>query len=112
MYTKSLIQQHREMYSIKESFNDGISNIMEKYNIEDSIFVLLNGFVKELTKGYFVVEKEFDNINEAIRECNINTMGVRVLNNSNFQIGTIYNTISQCPKDSKILDIESLENVE
>ena len=111
MYTKSLIQQNLEILHLKENFNDGVSSLMEKYNIEDSIFVINNGSVKELTKGYFVIENEYDNIDDAIRNCNINTQGIRVVENKKFTTGTIYYNLSKCPKGANILDIELYENV-
>lgn len=111
MYTKSLIQQNLEIFQLKENFNEGISSLMEKYNIEDSIFVISGGSVKELTKGYFVVEKEYDNINDAIRNCNINTQGIRIIENNKFSVGTIYSNLSKCPKNSNILDVELYEDV-
>lgn len=111
MYTKSLIQQHIENLHIKESFNDGLSSLMEKYNIKDNIFVINNGVVKEVTKGYFIIEKECDNLDEAIRECDIRNMGIRIINNKIFQVGNIYTNLSQCPKESSIFDINTLNNV-
>lgn len=111
MYTRSLIQQNLEILKAKENFNEGVSSLMEKYNIEDSIFVISNGSVKELTKGYFVIEKEYDNINEAIRNCNINTQGVRVVENNKFMVGSIFSHLSQCPENSNILDVELYEDV-
>lgn len=109
MYTKSLIQQNIENIRLKESFNDGLNNLMDKYNIEDSIFIY-NGSVKEVTNGYFVESKEFDNLKDAINNYDIN-MGIRIMENERFQIGYIYNQLSQCPKDSHILDIQVYENV-
>lgn len=107
MYTKSLIQQNLEILHIKENFNDSLVSIMEKYNIEDSIFVIINNDVKELTKGYFVLESEYDNINDAIKSCDISCMGVRIIENKKFQVGNIYKNLSQCPKNTQIFDVEN-----
>ena len=54
MYTKSVIQQIVENCKVKDNFRAAINNLMEKYNIEDSVFVLKNGFLHEAVGGYFV----------------------------------------------------------
>lgn len=111
MYTKSLIQQKLDNISIKNTFNETLTDIMNKYNIEDSIFVMTNNGTKELTSGYFVVEKEYSNIDDAINAFNIKSNGIRIVENKIFQVGSIYNNISQCPKDKQIFDVGSLEYV-
>lgn len=105
MFTKSKIQQITESIQLRNEFKEGLENIMEKYNIQDSIFVSINHQTCEVTKGYFAISKEFDNLKDAINECNLNNEGIRVINNEKFQVGTISNLLSACPKDSKILDI-------
>ena len=40
MYTKSIIQQTIEALRAKDNFRAAIESLMEKYNIEDSVFVL------------------------------------------------------------------------
>lgn len=112
MYTKSLIQMNLELFNIKENFYDSLTNIMEKYNIEDSVFVTINKETKELTKGYFVIENEYNNINDAIKNMDISSMGLRIIENKKFQTGNIYNNLSQCPKDKNKLDIDRLIEVE
>ena len=84
---------------------EGLSALMDKYNVEDSIFVIKEGSVKEAVSGYFVISKEFDNLKDAIRECDVRSMGIRIIQNE------IYQNLSQCPKEGQIYDITSLENV-
>lgn len=105
MFTKSKIQQITESIQLKSEFKEGLEALMEKYNIQDSIFVTSNHQTCEVTKGYFAISKEFDNLKDAINECNICREGIRVINNEKFQVGFISNLLSACPKDSKILDI-------
>ena len=83
---------------------------MEKYNIEDSVFVLKNGFLHEVVEGYFVTEADFTNLTEAVSACDINTMGVRVIGN-NFQTGKIHNKLSECADDKKVFDLKRLEDI-
>ena len=111
MYTKSIIQQAVESMQVKGQFAIAIEQLMEKYNIEDSVFVFKNGALREVVEGYFVTESEFDNVSEAISECNLGTMGVRVMGNNNFQIGTIHNKISECASDKKVFDLKRLEDI-
>lgn len=110
MYTKSLIQQTIESIRAKDNLKAGIAQLMEKYNIEDSVFVLKNGFLHEAVEGYFVTEKEYDNLDVAVSECDINTMGIRVTGNS-FQTGKLYKSILECDTDKKVFDLKRLEDV-
>ena len=111
MYTKSIIQQNVEALRAKDNFRAAIERLMEKYNIEDSVFVLKNGFLHEAVEGYFATtESEYDNICEAISACDINTMGIRVKGNT-FQVGKIYNRISECNSYDKVFDLKRLEDI-
>jgi hypothetical protein len=111
MYTKSIIQQTVESMRAKDSLRTAIEHLMEKYNIEDSVFVLKNGFMHEVVEGYFVTENDYNNLDEAISACDINTMGIRVMGN-NFQTGKIYNRLSECvDTEKKVFDLKRLENV-
>lgn len=111
MYTKSIIQQTIEALRAKENFKAAIENLMEKYNIEDSVFVLKNGFLCEATEGYFNVEFVYDSLDKAISESNVNNLAVRVMNNNVFQTGKLYNTLSECKEDSSVLDLYRLAAV-
>jgi hypothetical protein len=103
----------REACELANNYRDGLVNLMEKYTIEDSIFVYRNGQVFEATKGYFEVTKEYDNIADAVRECwgNFNTMGIRIVNNERFEAGVIRQFLSECSKDNKVMCIDNLESI-
>lgn len=105
MYTRSKIQQVLESVQIKNNLKEGLKNIMDKYNIEDSIFTIYNNNVVEVTKGYCVLKEEFDNLDEAISKGNI----IRVINNSKFYVVECYNKLADCPHNSQIFDIEQLK---
>lgn len=111
MYTKSLIQQKLEAIQVKENFRVAIENLMEKYNIEDSIFVIQGNIIKEATNGYFNVESEYDSLDKAVSECDVTTMGIRVMNNKKFQTGKLYKTISECDNNKSVFDIDRLETI-
>jgi hypothetical protein len=81
---------------------------MEKYNIEDSVFVFNNGFLREAVEGYFNVEYVYDSLDKAISESDSKNLVVRVINNSVFQTGKLYNTLSECKDDSRVLDLYRL----
>lgn len=108
MYTKSIIQQTVEALRTKENFKAAIENLMEKYNIEDSVFILKNGFLYEATEGYFNVEFVYDSLDKAISESDSNNLAIRVMNNKVFQTGKLYRTISECSEDSQVLDLYRL----
>lgn len=110
MYTKSIIQQNIELLQAKNNFRIGIEQLMEKYNIEDSVFVLKNGRLYEAVEGYFSVESDYDSLSEAISNCNIATMGIRVMGNK-FQTGTIHQRISECVNDNQVFDLDRLEAI-
>ena len=107
MYTKSKIQIINESLQVKDNFKRGLEELMEKYIIEDSVFVIQES-VKEVTKGYFNINNEYSNLQEAIRNCNVTKQGIRIMENKSFQVGDIYNNLSECESE-KILDIERLE---
>lgn len=111
MYTKSKIQQIIESIEMKNNFKDGLKNLMEKYNIEDSIFVSYCGNTKEVTGGYFTIREEVDSIDKAVELCDIRTEGIRIMENQKFQIGCVCGLLSACPKSGKILDIDKIKYV-
>ena len=110
MYTKSIIQQTIEKLHEKDSFRIAIENLMEKYNIEDSVFVFKNGNMREVVEGYFTTEVDYTDLAEAISNCDTKTMAIRVIGN-NFQVGTVHTNISECPENKKVFDLQSLENI-
>lgn len=113
MQTKSNIQLIREACELANGYKDGLMNLMEKYTIEDSIFVYRNGQIYEATKGYFECVAEYDNVYEAIRECwgKFGTMGIRIINNDHFEAGNIHQFLNECSKEHKVLCIDNLESV-
>lgn len=109
MYTKSIIQQRIEAFQIKNDFRLALENLMNKYTIDDSVFVYNNG-LKEIVEGYFIENGEYTDLATAISECDVNTMGIRVVENK-FYIGSIHNKISECEDNKPIFDIKRLENI-
>ena len=111
MQTKSNIQLIKESLHLKESIKDSISNIMEKYTIEDSVFTWHNGLY-ECADGYFEVISEHTSLDEAVKTATwTSTSGIRVINNEQFQVGIIRNRISECDDSNKVFDLKRLENV-
>lgn len=110
MYTKSIIQQRIEELHKKDSFRIAIENLMEKYNIEDSVFAFRNDNMREVVEGYFVPDNSYTNIAEAISNCDVNTMAIRVIG-ENFQVGTVFTKISECDENKQVFDLQKLENI-
>ena len=112
MHTKSKIQLIREQFEIAGMFRDGLQSLMEKYNIEDSVFVY-RGQVYEATQGYFEVIKSYDNLADAVRECMVDmaNTGIRIENNRKFTAGYTRKTLQECSHESSIMDIKTLFDV-
>ena len=109
MQTKSNIQLIQEALKVKENFKASVENLMDKYLIEDSVFVW-KGSLYESTKGYFEVEGEYESLNEAIKVWNP-MQSIRVIGNKKFQIGEIKTFIAECKSDAQVFDITCLEEI-
>jgi hypothetical protein len=105
MQTKSKIQLIIEQAKIKESYGEGIMNLLNKYTIKDNIFVCENGIVKEFINGYFEIHNEYYDIVEALKNCDINKESIRIINNKTFQTGSTYKTLSECSTEYPIMDV-------
>lgn len=111
MYTKSLIQQHREILNIKESVTDKLSDLMDSYIVKDNIFMIENLIPVEVESGYFVPHSTYDAISEAIKNMDIVRDCVRIQDNKTFTIGRTYKTLSECSEYPQIFDINSSQNI-
>lgn len=110
MFTKSKIQLIKESIEIANDYKESLNNLMDKYNIEDNIFIYKSGKLFEVTQGYFIENKEYTNLTDAIYDCLIDhnqNMGIRIIENQKFIVGIIQNTIPD-KYDQKVLDITKL----
>ena len=112
MLTKSKIQLIQESLNIANDFKAGLENLMEKYTIEDSIFMYKNG-VFEATNGYFITKSEHNDLWNAIKECGneYNKFGIRIINNEKFIVGEVKRFLVECDMNSTIFDINSLTDI-
>jgi hypothetical protein len=112
MWQKSLIQQQVELIQARVKFADDISKILESYTIDDGVFGLINNNTYELSRGYFIATKTFDNIYEATREMDQFNQAVRITNGK-FILGNVYPTlnINEDFGDNKIFSIEYLDYI-
>lgn len=111
MQTKSNIQLIKESIAIKEAARTSLNNLMNKYTIEDSVFAFRNGMMYECTDGYFEVINEYDNVNEAVKNTDIKSQSIRVINNTTFQVGNVHTILTECDADNKVFDLNRLESV-
>lgn len=111
MYTKSLIQQYREIHNIKESVTEKLNDLMEAYNVKDNIFRVENLIPVEVEKGYFIPAVVFSSIDEAVKNMDIVRDCVRIQDNKTFTIGRTYKTLSECSEYPQIFDIQSSQSV-
>ena len=109
MWTKSKIQMIKESLNYKDNFRNSINALMEKYNIEDSIFTYKNELM-EVTKGYFDYTNTFNTLNEALDNMNDTNMVLRVKGNQEFEIGYLRTYLNECNSD-KVLDINNLKEI-
>lgn len=113
MQTKSTIQLIKESCEKYSAYNDSLNDLMNRYMIEDSVFVFKNNQIFEVTKCYFEKINSFNSLTEALSACkyNFEQIGVRIVENKTFEIGYIRKTLSECHKNSSILDIDVLNDV-
>lgn len=111
MYTKSLIQQYREIHNIKESVTEKLISLMEAYNVKDNIFRVDNLTPIEVEKGYFIPSQTFNSIDEAVKNMDIVRDCVRIQDNKTFTVGRTYKTLSECSEYPQIFDIRSSQSV-
>jgi hypothetical protein len=100
----SKIQQTLYNIKIKEEFAKKLIDLMEKYNIKDSIFQSVNNNLMERTSGYFEVISEHETFEDAMD--NWNGQAIRIINNQKFQLGNVKALLSEC-KESIIYDIDT-----
>ena len=113
MQTKSNIQLIKECLAIRDAFKDNVKSIMDKYTVEDSYFGPSMGMpiqmikethsIAEYTKGYFVFEHEYTDIDEAISNMTLFHV-LRIMENKRFQIGKRFEKLSEANGD-RVIDI-------
>jgi hypothetical protein len=106
MQTKSNIQLIRENLAVRDAFKSNLEALMEKYMVEDSFFTPSKknlGEAEENVKGYFVFEHEYNTFDEAISNIS-NGQTIRIINNQRFQLGKVYEKLSEAHGD-KVIDI-------
>ena len=109
MNNKSNIQLQLECLQEKSNFSRELRRILEQYDVQDTVFGSQRG-LHELSTGYFVETKTYDNLDEAVREMKIG-QALRVVESSKFIVGDVYARLSDCPEDQHIFNIEYLEDV-
>lgn len=110
MFTKSIIQQQVELIQERAKFAGDINSLLESYRIIDGVFGVRQCNTFELSKGYFVEVKEFNSIDEAIKEMDQRSQAVRIIENR-FILGDVYNNLNDIPSDKTVFSIEFLEDV-
>lgn len=114
MDTMSKIQKQRLLVESLYGFYDALNNMMNKYLIEDSIFIFNNNQLFEVTKGYFAHISESDdlkNLLSTIKYEDYNKVGIRVLENEKFQLGWIKSSLYECSNDETVFDIDRMINI-
>ncbi len=110
MRNKSYIQIQLEFIQSKGMLEKDIKSILEKYDVKDTVFGIVNNKTQELSHGYMIESQRFDNLSDAVREMN-QGQALRISNNSSFILGNVYEHLSDCPESEHIFNIEFLEDV-
>ena len=115
MWQRSAIQQMTEMQNTMFAFKTTLNKIMECYNVQNNIFGIISGTPLEITSGYFIVESEYDNFDEAMRNFDINSNLVRIVENKKFYVGTYANRIADVEEgkiaEGKVYSIEEQSTI-
>lgn len=109
MYTKSIIQQEMESIEHVNKFFENLKELTDMFVVENSIFIPKNNTMCEATAGYFCIDGEYNSLDELKSNYNLNSPYVRVINNSVFQCGNVYNRLNECKSEShkSIYDIRA-----
>lgn len=110
MYCKSKIQQQIELIEERVAFANSINDILEHYTVEDGVWGVANNRTYELSRGYFVPQKEFNTVNEAIKEMDQRKQAVRI-HEGKCILGDVYQCLTDTPDDAQVFSIEYLEDV-
>ena len=110
MWTKSAIQMQIESIQERAKFASDINRLLENYRIDDGVFGISHGNTFELSKGYFVEEKSFEDMSTLIKEMNQSTQAVRI-KEGKFILGNVYECLSDTPDEKSVFSIEFLEDV-
>ena len=87
IYVRGFIDMAVEEMQKASLFKTSLENILENYTIQDNVFIYNDGKAEEATSGYFANMNEYDTLTEALKHYNINTDGIRIINNRKFQVG-------------------------
>ena len=111
MNNKSYIQVQLEFIQSKGLMEQEVSSILEKYDVKDTVFGIVNGKNQELSTGYLIESSRYDTLNEAVRNMNPG-QALRVVDNKEFVIGDVYESLTACPENAEhVFNIEFLEDV-
>lgn len=105
MQTKSNIQLILEESERKISIYTILSNLIEKYNINDNIFSFKKNMVYEVSSGYFTPIKEGD-LKDLVYEMQSN-QGIRIIKDK-FYLGNLYENISQVEDINNMIEIKAI----
>ena len=105
MQTKSNIQLILEETERKNGIYKILSNLLEKYNINDNIFSCKNNIVYEVSSGYFTPIKEGE-LKDLVSEMQTN-QGIRIIKDK-FYLGNLYENISQVEDINNMIEIKSI----
>lgn len=108
MWQKSMIQQIMEHNYTLDSFKHTLESLLTNYTVKDNIFGIVHGNTSEIHNGYFVIEHECENLQDAIKEMNGDlTKCIRIIENNKFQVGSWNKLLSECVDTLPVVDIEN-----
>jgi len=116
MYTQSLIQQRINIVESKYRFEEKLKQILENYTVKDNVVVFNGRDVVDIEEGYFVRKEEYGTLEEAIRNINLNTQGIRIIEEGEegdhkFIIGDVCRSLNECMMEKSVYNIGRMEDV-
>lgn len=110
MNTKSTIQLIAEQIEVKNKFFEHLSELCEKYTIENNVFVCnKDGNAQELKEGYYGEVKEYDSIKDLREDFNPYLQGIRVVGDK-FHIGNLYSHLTDVKEDC-VYDLKAAQKI-
>ena len=106
MTTKSVIQLITEGLEAKQNFANNLESLVNDYDIKDNVFCCdRGGEIQECSDGFFGQLVTYPNLEEAFRNLNIYTQGIRVYE-AGYAVGNLYKNLSDA-NEHIIIDLQN-----
>lgn len=106
MNTRSAISLITEGLQLKQTFANNLEYLVENYSVTDNVFCCdKDGELQEPDHGYFGSTVTYASLQEAMKDMNIYTQGIRV-HNDLYTLGNLYENLSDV-KEEVVIDLKN-----